>query len=118
VYILTSARTFSAGEGFAFLLQERHRAEVVGEVTAGASNAGRPYRVNARFSVTIPDGQIKSAVGGGNWEGTGVTPDVTTTAADALNVAHARALRRMIDREQPGPWRDALERALRTVEPR
>ena len=93
VYVLTSANSFSAAEGLPFLLQERHRAEIVGEVTAGAANAGRPYRVNARFSVTIPNGRIRSAIGGGNWEGAGVTPDVRTTAADALKTAHARALR-------------------------
>ena len=93
VFVLTAANSFSAAEGLPFLLQERHRAEVVGEVTAGAANAGRPYRVNARFSVTVPNGQIRSAVSGGNWEGTGVTPDVKAAAADALMVAHARAQR-------------------------
>ena len=93
VFVLTAATSFSAAEGLPFLLQERHRAEVIGELTAGAANAGRPYRVNARFSLTVPNGQIKSAVGGGNWEGTGVTPDVKALAADALNIAHARALR-------------------------
>src|SRR5471032_65917 len=118
VYVLTSANTFSGGEGFPFILQERHRAEIIGEVTAGAANAGRPYRVNARFSVTVPNGQLKSAIGGGNWEGPGVTPDVKTTAADALKVAHARALRGLMDRELPGPWRDTLERALKSVEGR
>jgi retinol-binding protein 3 len=118
VYVLTSSQTFSGGEGLAFILQERHRAEIVGEVTAGAANAGRPYRVNARFSVTIPNGRVQSAVGGGNWEGGGVTPDVKAAAVDALKVAHARALRQLIDRELPGPWRDTLERALKTVESR
>jgi hypothetical protein len=61
---------------------------------------------------------VKSAVSGGNWEGAGVTPDVKTPAADALNVAHARALRQLVDRELPGPWRDTLARALRNVEGR
>src|SRR4051812_39062050 len=118
VYVLTSRSTFSGGEGLAFILQERRRAEIVGEVTAGAANAGRPYRVNARFSVTIPNGQLKSAVGGGNWEGDGVTPDVKTPAADALKIAYARALRGLIDREIAGPWKDTLERALKNVEGR
>ena len=89
--VLTSSRTFSAGEGFAFLLQERGRAEVVGERTAGAANPGRPYRVNELFEVTVPNGKVRSAVGGGNWEGRGVTPDIEVAAADALRVAHARA---------------------------
>src|SRR4051812_9277844 len=115
---LTSSQTFSGGEGIAFILQERRRAEIVGEVTAGAANAGRPYRVNARFSVTIPNGQVKSAGRGGNWEGAGVTPEVKTSAADALKVAHQRALRGLIDRELAGPWRDTLERALKNVEGR
>jgi retinol-binding protein 3 len=115
VYVLTSANSFSAAEGLPFLLQERHRAEIVGEVTAGAANAGRPYRVNARFSVTIPNGRIRSAIGGGNWEGAGVTPDVRTTAADALKTAHARALRLLIDREMPGPWKGTLERLLKLI---
>ncbi len=34
VYVLTAKQTFSAGEGLAFLLQDRRRAEVVGEPTA------------------------------------------------------------------------------------
>lgn len=95
VYVLTSSRTFSAGEGFAFLLQERKRAEVIGERTAGAANPGRPYRVNAWFEVTVPNGRVRSAIGGGNWEGGGVKPDLDVPAADALAVAHARALKRL-----------------------
>ncbi len=76
VYVLTSKHTFSAGEGIAFLLQERERAEVVGERTAGAANPGRPYPVNSRFKVTVPTGKVKAAVTGRNWEGCGVRPDV------------------------------------------
>jgi len=106
------ARTFSAGEGLAFLLQERHCAEVVGETTAGAANPGKSCSVNDRFSVTVPNGRVRSAIGGGNWEGTGVAPNVTTTAAQALQVAYARAIRTLIARQPAGPWRDALEQLL------
>lgn len=112
IHVLTSSRTFSAGEGLAFLLQERHRAEVVGEQTAGAANPGKPYPVNDRFNVTVPNGRVRSAIGGGNWEGTGVTPDVQTTAAEALQVAYARVIRRLIAHEPPGPKRDALQQLL------
>jgi C-terminal processing protease CtpA/Prc len=100
VYLLTSASTFSAGEGFAFLLQERHRAEVIGETTAGAANPGRPYPMNSRFEVTVPNGRVRSAVGGGNWEGVGVTPDVKTPALEALGVAQARAMRRLAEKSK------------------
>lgn len=116
VYVLTSPRSFSAGEGFAFLLQERRRAEVVGTVTAGAANPGQPYRINDRFEVTIPNGLVRTAIRGRNWEGSGVKPDVAASDADALRVAHARALRRLIDATRPGDWRDVLQQELRRTD--
>jgi C-terminal processing protease CtpA/Prc len=116
VYVLTAARTFSAGEGLVFLLQERRRVEVIGETTAGAANPGRPYPVNHRFDVTVPNGRVKSAVTGGNWEGAGVKPDVAVAEKDALRVAHARALRQLLQNAAPGGWRDRLERELRGLE--
>jgi hypothetical protein len=111
-YVLTSARTFSAGEGIAFLLQERGRAEVVGETTAGAANPGGPYRVNAHFEVTVPNGKVRTAVRGTNWEGAGVVPDVKFAADKALHAAHLRALDRLIEQTTVGKWRDELKRLV------
>lgn len=90
VFVLTSARTFSAGEGFAYILQERRRATVIGETTAGAANPGRPFPVNEHFEAVIPTGRIATAIRGGNWEGTGVKPDVPSPAAQALDAALAQ----------------------------
>jgi hypothetical protein len=115
LYVLTSAQTFSGGEGLAFLLQERRRGEVVGETTPGAANPGRPYPVSSGFDVIVPNGRLRSAVSGRSWEGTGVVPDVEAPAADALRLAHARALRRLLAAEPPGPWRETLEKALASL---
>ena len=115
-YVLTAARTFSAGEGFAFLLQERKRAQVIGERTAGAANPGRPYRVNPLFEVTVPNGRVRSAVTGKNWEGAGVTPDVDVPAPEALHAAHVRALRELLARAPAGAWHDALQRQLQMLQ--
>ncbi len=92
IYVLTSARTFSGGEGLAFLLQELKRAVVIGEVTAGAANPGRPYPAGELYEITVPNGRVVTAIAKGNWEGSGVTPDVRVPAADAFRVAHLRAL--------------------------
>lgn len=95
MYVLTAAHSFSGAEGLAFLLQDRGRAEVVGEVTAGAANPGKPYPVNQWFEAVVPNGRLLSVPSGRNWEGTGVTPDVPVPAADACRVAHERALVRL-----------------------
>jgi hypothetical protein len=115
-YILTSGNTWSAGEGLAFILQERHRAEVVGQTTAGAGNQARPHLLNARFEVTIPNGSVRSAVRQKSWEGTGVVPDISVESSDALRVAHARALHGLMRAAPSGPWRDALGRYLAPLE--
>jgi C-terminal processing protease CtpA/Prc len=118
MFVLISARTFSGGEGMAFLLQERGRAEIIGETTAGAANPGRPYPVNDHFEVTVPNGRVRMAITGTNWEGSGVAPDVEAIAADALDVAHIHALRRLIEHAEPGTWRDTLERHLGLLQDR
>ena len=115
VYVLTSKQTFSAGEGTAFLLQERQRAEVVGETTAGAANPGQTYPVNSRFEVTVPSGKLEGAVTRKNWEGCGVKPDLAVPASDALRVAHARALRHLLE-QSPNTNREELKRQLQTLE--
>jgi hypothetical protein len=115
VYVLTSARTFSGGEGFAFVLQDRRRAEVIGQRTPGAANPGRPYPVNDLFDAVVPNGRLMTVPSGRNWEGTGVTPDVTSPSDAALRVAHERALQRLIDAASSPAERQRLEAALRDV---
>lgn len=93
VYILTSHGTFSAGENFAYVLQAAKRATVVGEVTAGAANIGRPHRIDARFAIWVPSARPISTFTGTNWEGKGVIPDVKVPASEALSVARRLAAR-------------------------
>src|SRR5918999_868907 len=76
LYLLTSAASFSAAEGFAYELQARRRAVVVGEVTRGGANSGGYEPAGERFEVFVPDVLWRSAATGRNWEGSGVRPDV------------------------------------------
>ena len=108
-YLLTSERTFSAGEGIAYLLQEQGRAQVIGESTAGAANPGRAYDVNRYFEITVPNGKILSAIKGSNWEGSGVKPDIAIASNDALRAAHARALSDLIQQTTDTARRVILE---------
>jgi C-terminal processing protease CtpA/Prc len=87
LYILTSRRTFSAAEGFAYNLQALGRATVVGEVTGGGAHPFEYRRVHAHFAVDLPEGTSINPITGTNWEGVGVQPDVAVPAAQALDKA-------------------------------
>lgn len=116
MFLLTSARTFSAGEGIAYLLQQRGRAEVIGGRTAGAANPGRAYRINARFEAVIPNARVVETVSGGNWEGSGVAPDVATAAADALKIAHIRAVKKLLEAKTGQLQIERLRGVLRQID--
>jgi hypothetical protein len=93
VYVLTSSRTFSGGEDIAYNLQAQGRARVVGETTGGGAHPTRTQPISATLAVSVPYARSVNPVTGTNWEGTGVTPDVAVPADEALDVAHALALR-------------------------
>jgi hypothetical protein len=92
VYVLTSATTFSGGEQLGYDLQQRGRATVVGERTRGGAHAREGFRVHPHLEATISVARAVHPVTGGNWEGTGVTPDVAVPAAEARSVAYRLAL--------------------------
>jgi C-terminal processing protease CtpA/Prc len=87
LFLLTSHETFSAGEGFAFILQHLRRAVVVGEQTAGAAHAGRAYPLACGFEAIIPNTAVVLPGTSRDWEGAGVVPDVKTDARGALETA-------------------------------
>lgn len=92
LYILTSRKTFSAGEEFAYDLQNLKRATVVGEPTAGGAHAGRQVRIGDHFTAFIPVEYARNPITHTNWEGTGVKPDMVTTEDRTLTIAHLVAL--------------------------
>jgi len=94
VYVLTAQRTFSAPESFAYELQQTRRATIVGERTGGGAHPGAWFPIDERFSIFIPLSRYVSATSGGDWEGTGVKPDVICGASEALACAHRLALSR------------------------
>jgi retinol-binding protein 3 len=76
VFVLTSSRTFSAAEEFAYNLQALKRASIVGETTGGGAHPVAGFPLVDRFMITVPVARAVNPVTGKNWEGTGVQPDV------------------------------------------
>lgn len=98
VYVLTSGRTFSGAEEFAYNLKTRGRATIVGETTGGGAHPGDRYPLAPHFAAFIPTGRAINPLTGTNWEGTGVAPDIDVPQEEAPRTAHAAALRRVLER--------------------
>ena len=94
VYVLTSKRTFSGAEEFTYNLKNLKRATIIGETTGGGAHPGGGFRISEHFGMFIPTGRAISPITKTNWEGTGVTPDVSVPADQALLVARIMALKK------------------------
>jgi hypothetical protein len=104
VYVLTSSRTFSGGEDFAYTLQALGRAEVIGETTGGGAHPTRPFPISSAVHIGIPFARSINPVTGTNWQGTGVVPDVAVPEDQAYDVAYARALRHVLAADDVPPF--------------
>jgi retinol-binding protein 3 len=96
VFVLTSERTFSGAEEFAFDLKNQKRATIVGETTGGGAHPVAPHTVADYFTVGVPFAKSLDPATKTNWEGTGVVPDVKVPAGDALETAEKLALEKII----------------------
>ena len=84
--VLVGPGTFSSGEALAYHLQAQGRATVVGAPTPGAADHITPIRLTAQVTGHLPEAYVRDAVTGGNWEGSGVVPDVLSADAEATAV--------------------------------
>jgi hypothetical protein len=113
VYVLTSGRTFSGGEDFAYTLQALGQATVVGETTGGGAHPTRPFPISAAVHIGIPFARSVNPVTGTNWQGTGVVPDVAVPEAQACDIAYAKALEHVLALDDaPPPIVDEARKAL------
>src|ERR1700722_13947143 len=111
VSVLTSERTFSGGEDFAYTLQALGRAEVIGGTTGGGAHPTRVFPISHAVHIAVPFARSVNPVTGANWQGTGVVPDIAVPEAEALDVAYAKALRHVLDlADVPPPIEDEARR--------
>jgi retinol-binding protein 3 len=95
VFVLTSKRTFSGAEEFAFDLKNQKRATIVGETTGGGAHPVSGHTVADYFTIGVPFAKSLDPATRTNWEGTGVEPDVKVPAADALTTAEKLAMEKI-----------------------
>ena len=101
VFIVTSHRTFSAAEQFAYDLQSLKRAVVVGEPSGGGAHPTESFAIDARFSVSVPIGRYVNPITQTNWEGRGVEPSVHVHERVSVQAAYREALRQILNTSTP-----------------
>lgn len=95
LYVLTSRETASAGEGFAFIMQRRRRAKVVGEKTSGAGYGNKETPLGDGFVFYVSVYRQFDPRTGRGWQDVGVEPDVAVAAERALSAAHSEAVKNL-----------------------
>ncbi len=87
VFILTSAKTFSAAEAFSYPMQVYDRATFIGETTKGGANAGDLISLDDHMEIFIPDvAGMPHPVSGTTFEGIGIIPDVKVPSNQAFDM--------------------------------
>jgi hypothetical protein len=118
IYVLTSKRTGSAAEEFAYNLQNLKRATILGEVTWGGAHPGDMVRLGDHFAAFVPTGRAINPISKTNWEGVGVKPDVAVPADDALRVAQVKLLEKQLAKASDPQAKEMLEERLRELQPK
>lgn len=117
VYVLTSRHTVSGGEFFAFALQNRKRATIIGEKTKGAAHKTHVYPVKGfEIEVSIPHGTTIDPLTSSNWEGKGVKPDIEIPTKFAKDKAYFLALMEIKQNSQDQFLKAEIEWAIPEVE--
>lgn len=91
LYILTGSTSFSSAEWFSYAMKKLGRATLIGAQTAGGAHPVARKPVDDDLFVQVPIGQIRDPVDHGDFEGTGVQPDIESPSIDALPLAHRLA---------------------------
>jgi carboxyl-terminal processing protease len=86
--VLIDKQVNSAAEGLAGALQQRSRATIVGETSAGNVEAVLPFCLRDGSQAWIATG-VLAPIGGPTWEGRGVVPDILTSSDQSLKAALA-----------------------------
>ena len=95
LYILTSHFTFSAAEGFTYLMKNRKRATIIGETSGGGAHPVSQIAIGDKFMIRLPVAKPIDPITKTDWEGVGITPDIEVPVNDALLIAQIKALEKL-----------------------
>jgi len=112
VFVLIGEDTASGCEAFAYAMQAQKRATVIGANSAGAAYFGDPRRLTDHFMAFVPVGRPIDPITHGDWEGTGVTPQIVVAPEKALGVAERKSLQILESRETSQRRKGAMRKRI------
>jgi len=103
LYVLISSGTFSGAEEFSYNMKNLKRATLIGETTGGGAHPTDEKVVQNQFVLAVPVARAINPISKTNWEGTGVTPDISVPAEQAFDKAYTMALEKLAEKvKDPG----------------
>ena len=108
IYVLTSNRTFSGAEEFSYNMKNLKRATLIGETTGGGAHPTTSTVVQTDYVLFVPNARAINPITKTNWEGTGVTPDISVPAAEAFDRAYAMALEKLAQKTTDAQQKEQL----------
>src|SRR5262249_18417015 len=91
VFVLTSKRTFSGAEEFAYNLKNLKRATIIGETTGGGAHPVSGHRIDDHFMIGVRLARANTPTKKTNGKGAGANPEIKFPASEALDVAKKMA---------------------------
>ena len=108
IYVLTSNRTFSGAEEFSYNMKNLKRATLIGETTGGGAHPTTSTVVQTDYVLFVPNARAINPITKTNWEGAGVTPDISVPAAEAFDRAYAMALEKLAQKTTDAQQKEQL----------
>jgi len=112
LYVLTSNRTFSGAEEFAYNIKSLKRGTIVGEVTGGGAHPVDMFPINDFLCIYVPSGKAINPITKTNWEGVGVKPDIEVSQDIALQTAKMEAMKKLMNKTTDSKKKASLQFAL------
>jgi len=101
VYALTSRFTGSCGEHFVFALKIHKKATLIGANTAGLAHPVAFVGLDTGILFKVPIGRTYNPKTNEDWEGTGITPDIScsedTALTEALKIIYTKLIAEATD---------------------
>ncbi len=109
LYVLTSNYTFSGAEEFSYNMKNLKRATIIGETTGGGAHPTDQKIIQEKYVLNVPVARAINPITKTNWEGTGVTPDISVPQAEAFDKAYLMALEKLAAKSEDPARKSQIE---------